>query len=116
MNKKRVRRIEEEIKKIISSLIMRELKDPRIDEFASITRVKVTNDLSQAEIYVSAFTEEKREETVEGLNSAKGYIKREIAQNLDLRTIPDLIFIADESIEKSFEFYELLDKVKKDEV
>lgn len=115
MNEKRVRRIEEEIKRLVSSLILQELKDPRIDEFASVMHVDVTNDLSQAKIYISAFDEEKREKTVEGLNSAKGFIKREIAKNLKLRTTPDLIFLTDESIEKSFEFYELLDKVNKED-
>ena len=114
MNEKRVRRISEEIKKEISSLLLTELKDPRIDEFASITHVDVTNDLSLAKIYVSALNAEKRDSTIEGLNSAKGYIKRKISQDLELRTMPELEFIDDDSIEKTFEFLEVLDSLKKD--
>ena len=114
MNEQRTRRIAEEIKKVVSSLILSELKDPRIDEFASVTHVYLTNDLSLARIYVSALDEEKRESTVEGLNSAKGFIKREISKQLQLRVLPELEFIDDDSIEKTFEFMEVLDSIKKD--
>lgn len=115
MSDKRVRRIAEEIKKTISSLILRELKDPRVDQMASITHVEVSRDYSVAKIYVSTFDENLREGTIEGLNSAKGFIKRELSKDLKLRIMPDLIFLADDSIEKSFEFYDILNKVHKDD-
>lgn len=114
MKNTRTMRISEEIKKIISSLIMTELKDPRIDELASITIVDLSNDHSHAKVYVSALDEKKRESTIHGLNSAKGFIKRELARELNLRIVPDLEFVDDNSIEKTFEFLEVLESVKKD--
>ena len=115
MSDKRVRRIGEEIKKTVSALILRELKDPRVDSLASITHVEVSRDYSIAKIYVSTFDETLREGTIEGLNSAKGFIKRELSKDLKLRVMPDLIFVPDDSIEKSFEFYDILNKVQKEE-
>lgn len=115
MSDKRVRRISEEIKKTISSLIFRDLKDPRIDQLASITHVDLSNDYSVAKIYVSTIDESKRQDTVDGLNSAKGFIKREIAKELKLRIMPQITFYGDDSIEKSFELYEVLNKVKKED-
>lgn len=115
MSEKRVRRIAEEIKKIISSLIFKDLKDPRIDQMASITHVDLTNDYTLAKIYISTFDEEKRQDTVDGLNSAKGFIKREISKDLKLRIMPEINFYTDDSIEKSFELFEVLNKVKKED-
>lgn len=114
MSDKRVKRISEEIKKIISKLIFDGLKDPRIDSLASITYVDLTNDYSIAKVYVSTFDDKKRNDTVDGLNSAKGFIKREISKELKLRIMPELIFIADDSIEKSFELFEVIGNVNKD--
>lgn len=114
MNQQRTKRIAEEIKKVLSSLLLTDLKDSRIDEFASINHVELTNDLSLAKVYVSAFDEEKRESTIEGLTSAKGFIKREVSNKLQLRAMPDFEFINDDSIEKTFEFMELLDSIKEE--
>ena len=115
MSDKRIRRIAEEIKKTISSLILKDLKDPRIDQMASITHVEVSRDYSIAKIYVSTFDQDLMEGTVDGLNSAKGFIKRELSKDLKLRIMPDLIFLSDDSIAKSFELYDILNKVQKEE-
>lgn len=113
MKNTRTMRISEEIKKIISNLVLTELKDPRIDDLASITNVELSNDHSLAKIYISAMDDKKRESTIQGLNSAKGFIKRELAKELSLRIVPDLEFIDDKSIEKTFEFMEVLESVKR---
>lgn len=114
MSEKRTRRISEEIKKIISSLLLDGIKDPRIDDLASVTHVDLSNDYSLAKIYISTFNEDKLDDTIEGLNSAKGFIKREISKNLDLRIVPEIIFYKDESIKKTFELFEKLESMKRD--
>ena len=117
MDLKRTRRIAQELKKEVSSIISIDLKDPRVSSLASITDVELTNDLSQAKIFVSIIgDDEEKEETIEGLNSSKGFIKKELGQRLRLRHIPDLIFVLDETIERGRYMDNLIDKViKQDE-
>lgn len=94
-------RIASELQKELSSLI-RELKDPRISQLLSIVKVDVSGDLSQAKIYVSAIEgPEASANSVKGLHSASGYLKREISGRLKLRKMPELKFIADDSISHS---------------
>lgn len=114
MSEKRVRRIAEEIKKTVSKLILDGLKDPRIDSLASVTHVDLTNDYSIAKIYISTIDDSKRADTVKGLESAKGFIKREISKDLKLRIMPELIFVEDDSIERSFELFEKIEKVNEE--
>lgn len=113
MNEKRIGRISEEIRRVISKLILQELKDPRIDKLATINRVELTRDYSIAKIYLSSITNEKIEDTILGLESAKGFIKREISKEIDLRIMPELIFVKDDSIEKSFEMFKKIEELKK---
>lgn len=95
----KVGRITGDIKRELS-IIMRELKDPRISQMLSIVKVYVSNDMSHCKVYVSALEGmEKTKESVKGLDSAKGYIKRQISSNLKLRKCPDIVFVADDSIE-----------------
>ncbi len=117
MNNKRINRISEEVKKVVSQLIYNGLKDPRIKEMTSITRVEVTRDLSYAKIYVSVLgNENEKNETIEGLNNAKGYIRKEISSSIDLRHAPEPIFYLDESIEQGIYMSKLIDSLnKKDE-
>lgn len=112
MNKKRISRISEEVKRAISDIMRTELKDPRINDLTSISHVDVTNDLSYAKVYVTVLgNDEDRDRAVEGLNSAKGFIKRELAKMVKLRVMPELIFINDDSIERAFEINKLIDEV-----
>ncbi len=98
MGSHRIDRIEEDIKRNLSDII-RDLKDPRISKLLSIVRVEVSGDLSYAKVFVSAIEgEEKTAESVKGLKSAEGYIKRELNRAIKLRKIPALTFIADNSI------------------
>jgi len=98
----RINRISEDVKRQLVSIIS-QLKDPRVNEsIISVLRVDVTNDLSYATVYVTSLDGMKMaEKAVEGLNSAKGFIKREIGKNLEIRKIPELIFKASNSIEYS---------------
>ncbi len=112
MNNKRINRISEEVKKVVSTLLYNGLKDPRIKPMTSITKVEVTRDLSFAKIYASVLGDEnEKKETIEGLNSAKGFIRKEIGSKIDLRYIPEPIFYLDESIEQGIYMSNLIDKL-----
>ena len=77
----RTKRIAEEIKKVISSMLISGIKDPRITSMVSVTDVEVTNDLSYAYVYVSILGGDE-ESTLDGLKSACGYIRREVGKNI----------------------------------
>ena len=103
----RQQRLGEEIRKIISDLLLRELKDPRLSKgMVSVTAVEVTSDGSYATVYVTVLgldTKEEngtiKEDVLAALQSAKGLIKREIGKQVKLRHIPELIFKMDTSME-----------------
>ncbi|HHW70466.1 MAG TPA: 30S ribosome-binding factor RbfA [Clostridiales bacterium] len=98
----RSERVAEEIKKEISMIIREDVKDPRISEMLSVVKVDVSRDLSHAKIYVSILgSDEEKTETIEGLESAAGFIRRELGKVLQLRHVPELDFILDSSIEYS---------------
>ena len=110
----KIDRISSDFKREISS-IMRELKDPRVSGLMlSVVRCEVTNDLSYAKIYVCAmegFDAAKR--AVEGLKSAGGYIRRELGARLKLRKVPELRFVADNSIENSAHISKIIESFDK---
>jgi len=114
MKSQRKGRIQEEIKKQISHMIKNELKDPRISPLTSILDVEVTNDLRYATIFVSVYgSEEERENTLQALMNASGFIRKEIGKNLKIRYIPELIFKLDLSIEHGIYISDLIDKINK---
>lgn len=113
MSIKRLGRISEEIKRIVSNAIMTELKDPRISPMTSVTEVEVTRDLRYAKIYISVLGDESnKEETLKGLESGKGFIRKEIGENLNLRYTPEPLFYLDKSIEHGFKISKLLNEIK----
>lgn len=94
----RLDRINEDMKRNLSD-ILRDVKDPRISKLLSVVRVEVSGDMSYAKIFVSAIEGfEKTKESVKGLKSASGYIKRELSSRLKMRKMPELTFIPDDSI------------------
>ena len=98
MASNRIGRINEEIQKELSSCI-RNLKDPRVqDTMISITRVETTPDLRYTKVYVSFLQEERANEAMKGLKSAAGYLRRQLAQNLQLRYAPEIVWALDDSI------------------
>ena len=89
-----------------------DLKDPRIG-FVTITKVAVSDDLRTARVYYSVFGgEDQKEESHQGLESAKGYIKRELGRRVRLKYIPEISFLFDDSLEYSEHIEELLRGVK----
>ena len=100
-------RMAEDIKREMTA-ILRELKDPRIDKMLTIVRT----DMSGCKIYVSSFEGiEKTRESVQGLKSASGFIRRELFHRLKMRKSPELTFIADNSIERSAEISKKLSEL-----
>jgi len=115
MDNKRLDRISKEVKRVVSELIYNGLKDPRVNSMTTITKVEVTRDLRYAKIYVSVFgNKEEKENTLLGLESAKGFIRKEIGNRIDLRYAPEPIFILDESIEQGIYMSKLIKEVNKD--
>ncbi|PLS16719.1 ribosome-binding factor A [Bacillus sp. M6-12] len=94
----RSNRVGEQMKKELSEIIGRKIKDPRIG-FVTVTDVAVTGDLQQATVYISVLgDEEQKENTLKGLAKAKGFIRSEIGQRIRLRKTPEILFEFDESI------------------
>ena len=106
----RTRRIAEEIRKIVSTMLINGIKDPRITSMVSVTDVEVTNDLSYAYVYVSILGGDE-ESTLDGLKSACGYIRREVGKNIKIRHTPEIIFKIDDSLLKGMYMDELIKKV-----
>lgn len=104
----RLGRLAEEIKREVSSIIAKEVKDPRLG-LVSITDVTVSRDLSWAKVYYSQLgDEDERRETLEGLNKAKGFIRTELAKRLRVRHTPEIIFQFDPSLEQGAKMDALL--------
>lgn len=84
----------------LSNIIRNEIKDPRIHPLTSVSLVEVAPDLKTCKAYISVLGDEKaQQETIKGLTSAEGYIRRELARTLNLRNTPEIRFILDQSIE-----------------
>ena len=96
---KRATRVGEQIQKEIALILLEKVKDPRVRD-VTITGTRLSNDLKLAKIYFSVFGEDiNLRDTLKGLDSAKGYIKREIGVRLALKYVPDIIFKYDLSLE-----------------
>lgn len=106
----RTRRIAEEIRKVVSTMLISGIKDPRINSMVSVTDVEVTNDLSYAYVYVSILGGDE-ESTLTGLRNAVNYIRREVSRNVKLRHTPQIIFKVDDSIKKGMYMSDLIRKV-----
>lgn len=108
----RSNRVGEQMKKELSDIIGRKIKDPRIG-FVTVTDVEVSGDLQQAKVYITVLgDEEQRENTLKGLAKAKGFIRSEIGQRVRLRKTPELIFEFDESIDYGNRIESLLKKIQ----
>ena len=98
-NRNRLERIDEEYKKEISQIINYELKNPNATGLISVTRVKVTNDLKYAKVYVSILNSKNIKDTLAALKKSAGFIRSELAKRVNLRNTPEIIFELDDSME-----------------
>ncbi|HEX5156897.1 MAG TPA: 30S ribosome-binding factor RbfA [Ktedonobacterales bacterium] len=98
----------------LSDLIRTRMKDPRIG-FASITGVELSHDLRYAKVFVSVMgSPEEQRETMRGLDSANGFLRRELAQRLTIRHVPEISFRLDESIARGARVLDLLKQVEQE--
>ncbi len=108
----RIDRITEDIKRELIH-ILREVKDPRVSDMLTVVKVDLSNDLSYCKVYVSAVEGiDKAKESVKGLKSASGFIRHRLGESLHLRKLPELKFIADDSIEKGFQLFDKLKNIQ----
>ena len=108
-------RINGEVQKVLAGIIRGEIKDPRIHPMTSVVAVEVAPDLKTCKVYVSVLGDEKaREDTLRGLRSAEGYIRRQLAHELNLRNTPEITFIMDQSIAYGVSMSKLIDEVTRD--
>ena len=105
-------RINGEVLKELSNIIRSEIKDPRINPMSSVVAVEVAPDLKTCKAYISVLGDEKsQKDTITGLKSAEGYIRRQLARTVNLRNTPEIRFILDQSIEYGINMSKLIDEV-----
>lgn len=113
--KKNVRmvRINDEIRLELAEILRTEIKDPRInDTMVSVVRVETTQDLKFCKIYISVLgSDEEKENVMEGIKSAEGFIRKLLAERVNLRLTPKLIFKLDDSLEYSIRMSKLIDEI-----
>lgn len=114
MEGKRSEKVADLIRKEVSQMLVKTVKDPRIG-FVTITRVMVTEDCRLAKVYFSvAGTPEEKQQSMQGLDSAKGYIQRELGRRISLRYTPKIMFQFDPSIEYAIHIEEIFHQLQKE--
>ncbi|HEY9650402.1 MAG TPA: 30S ribosome-binding factor RbfA [Coleofasciculaceae cyanobacterium] len=113
---RRVSRVASLIQEEVSQMVLHEIKDDRVGAgMVSITDVDVSGDLQHAKIYVSIYgTEEAKAETMAGLKSATGYVRRELGRRVRLRRTPEVIFIEDRALERGDRMLTLLNQLNQE--
>ncbi len=107
-------RINGEVRRELSNLILNEIKDPRICPMTSVVEVEVAPDLKTAKAYISVLGDEQaQKDTLAGLKSAEGYIRRALAKSINLRNTPEIRFVMDQSIEYGVNMSKMIDDVNR---
>ncbi len=109
---RRTQRVNELLREQISELLLRQAKDPRLTGIVTITEVSTSPDLRQATVFVSIMASpEERQTTLQGLSAASRFLRRELTRRLSMRRVPELSFVADESIERGAHLLDLIREV-----
>lgn len=115
MSENRVKRVAGQIKKDLSQIICLELKDPRIAEFTSVTDVELSRDMHYAQVYISVLgSVEEKEDTIEALEQASGFLRSEIGKRIRLKHTPELNFRIDNSMEYGAHIESLIKSLRED--
>ena len=110
--KNRIFRINDEIAREVANIIRSEIKDPRVSSMTTVLRAETSTDLKHCKVFVSIMGEEDlKKEVLEGLKSASGFIKKMVAERIDLRQTPDIKFVNDGSLEEGLRISKLIDEV-----
>jgi len=105
-------RVNGEVQRVLAEIIRGEIKDPRISPWTSVVAVEVAPDLKSCKAWISVLgDEEAKKSTLEGLKSAEGFIKRQIAKTINLRNTPEITFVMDQSIEYGVNMSRKIDEV-----
>ena len=108
----RMTRVNDEITKELGNIIRGELKDPRIGVMTSVLRVETTQDLKYCKIFISVLgNDEEKKEVMKGLKSASGYIRHLLAERINLRITPELMFRLDDSVEYGIKMSKLIEQI-----
>lgn len=108
-------RVNGEVQRELSNIIRGGIKDPRVAPMTSVVAVEVAPDLKTCKAYISVLGDEKsQEDTIKGLQSAEGYIRRELARKLNMRNTPEVKFVMDQSIAYGVAMSKMIDDVTKD--
>jgi len=112
----RIEQVNKLIRRELSELLQRQVKDPRLNTFVAVTEVATSTDLRHARVFVSHLgSEAEKQAILKVLKSASGFLRKELAQHLKLRRIPELNFCWDDSIEQGDHILNLIDQVTKDD-
>ena len=113
-NEARLSRVNEELKKELSNIISYELKNPNVTGMISVTKVKTSPDLKYARVSVSIINSKNTKQTLAGLKAASGFIRSKVAEKMNLRITPELVFELDESLVYGEKIDRILERVMKD--
>ena len=108
---KRSERVAGQIRRELASLIQREVKDPELG-FVSLSDVEVTRDLSHAKVFITVFESEKAEASIKALQRAASYLRRRLGQEMRIRSVPELHFHHDASVETGLRMDSLIDAAR----
>jgi ribosome-binding factor A len=109
---RRIERLNSVIQQEISQLLREQVNDPRLTSLISITKVSTSSDLRQTKVFISTFGDNvDKKEILQGFTAASGFLRRQLANRLQLRHMPELSFHFDDSIERAAEVLKLIDEV-----
>ena len=112
MKSERMRRVNEAVREVLSEAITKEIRDPRVG-FITVTDVDTSPDLRHAKVYVSVLGDDaKRKRSLEGLQSAHGYLQKRVARELKVKYTPTLEFTYDDALDRSLRLQELLERAE----
>ena len=112
MTKKRSLRLNSLLQEVLSDVIRKDVRDPRVAPIVSITRVSITDDLQHAKVYISVIgTPQQKDDTVDALQSAAGFIAITASKQVTMRYFPALTFILDHSLEEQIRIESLLSEI-----
>lgn len=117
MRKQRLASIEKEVLRVVSTALFEDVKNPKVKGMVSLTKVRVTEDLKFADLYFNILSMEgvqvNKARVEEGLNEIRGFLRKRVSEELDLRFIPEMRIKIDDSIEYAVKISKILDDIKK---